>query len=814
MKPRILLLVDRPGWAYDTAARALQRELAEHFTISIAYVVDRPDLRKLEFDLLHVFFWGETWHLQFRIPKEKVFKEVSSHRWQEAEYGCLAPDEFVLRQLGDAGHLGATSLRLQRLLAPLRPIGWIPNGFDSHSHFTIEREGPLRIGWAGNRRDPCKGLTDVLLPACGTDFTLAIAGGERDRAGMADFYRSIDVLCVASTHEGEPLTLVEGMASGCFPVAVDVGIVPELVRHGRDGLIVNRTPAAFRAAFQWCTDNLATVRAAGRSNAQGMAKKRTWAVVAPRWQQAWSAALASARPLTVAEQNFGERLLEWPARAQAAAALVSELPWNPGDRLVDLGCGKQTLRALIPAELRYVPVDRVSRSADTIVIDLGVERPAGDFPLGVALGLLEYLPDLRGFLAWLCAHVDHAVLSFNDCSDVERATRQHWKSRASLVEFERLLAELGAEVRATKELSATERVYAFSTGRGRTFAVPSGSEPASEPKLIALFSAAVHGDNSGDALIEDAVRRLLPGNTFVRVPLVTAPNERELEQVDACDVGIVCGTNLYQHTFACGLDEATLKRIRIPLVPLGIGASAAIGSVPRMDKASARAVRALHDRCQVASVRDPLSAEFVRSLGIKNVELTGCPVLFHGIAEPEFVDAGTELQVSIRERLLHVPAELGAKQRATLTRLCRERRPTLVVQSPYDLPLAFELAARHGVRVVCDPGFQAGALVDAVRVCKRTLGFRLHYGMLALSWGRPATFLATDTRVTEFCRMMGLPWHEVATYEDAELVDELARPAPDMAAFTRRWRALRDTMVAVLHANGLRTALAQPEVVA
>ena len=66
---------------------------------------------------------------------------------------------------------------------------------------------------------------------------------------MARFYNSIDVICVASTAEGDPLPLVEGMACGCFPVCVDVGIVPELVQSGVNGLIVDRTPAAFRAAL-------------------------------------------------------------------------------------------------------------------------------------------------------------------------------------------------------------------------------------------------------------------------------------------------------------------------------------------------------------------------------------------------------------------------------------------------------------------------------------------------------------------------------------------------------------------------------------
>lgn len=138
------------------------------------------------------------------------------------------------------------------------------------------RSGKLRIGWAGNEKDVCKGINDILRPAAGSDFELRVAAGNRGHHEMPEFYNSIDVICVASTAEGQPLPLIEALACGCFPVCVDVGIVPELVRHGSDGLIVNRTPAAFKAAFQWCTVNVDRVRATGLANAEEMLRTRTW----------------------------------------------------------------------------------------------------------------------------------------------------------------------------------------------------------------------------------------------------------------------------------------------------------------------------------------------------------------------------------------------------------------------------------------------------------------------------------------------------------------------------------------------------------
>jgi glycosyltransferase involved in cell wall biosynthesis/2-polyprenyl-3-methyl-5-hydroxy-6-metoxy-1,4-benzoquinol methylase len=293
-KPRVLMLVDKRGWAYDTAAQAISKRLADEFEFRIEYVRENPDLNAWKWDLLYVFFWGETYHQKFVSDPRRVIKEISSHRWaNEDAYGRLNPEQAARKYLADAGTLTATSRRLQSLFAPHREVHWCPNGFEPAVFRPADpRSGPLRIGWAGNQNDPCKGLHDVLKPAAGSDFELVLAGGDLDSAAMGRFYSSIDVLCVASTAEGEPLTLVEGMAAGVFPVAVDVGIVPELVRHGEDGFIVGREPAAFRAAFQWCRQNVARVRDAGARNARRLAEERRWDDVSPHWRQALRAAWA------------------------------------------------------------------------------------------------------------------------------------------------------------------------------------------------------------------------------------------------------------------------------------------------------------------------------------------------------------------------------------------------------------------------------------------------------------------------------------------------------------------------------------------
>lgn len=277
-KPRVLLLADCRGWYFDIVGQALIRQLSDEFDFKIDYAHERPDLKQWPFDLVYVFFWGETYHQPFVSGPRQVIKEIASHRWElEEQYGKMSAPQMVKTYLADAGIVTTISKRLQHTFEPYREVWRVPQGFDpGQFQMKSKRTGPIKIGWAGNVKDPCKGVQDILQPAASGDFELHLATGSLTHQQMADFYNSIDVICVASTAEGGPMPLIEAMACGCFPIAVDVGIVPELVTHQQNGLIVERTPWAFRDAFAWCTANPEQVREAGAMNAQQMLGQRTW----------------------------------------------------------------------------------------------------------------------------------------------------------------------------------------------------------------------------------------------------------------------------------------------------------------------------------------------------------------------------------------------------------------------------------------------------------------------------------------------------------------------------------------------------------
>jgi 2-polyprenyl-3-methyl-5-hydroxy-6-metoxy-1,4-benzoquinol methylase/glycosyltransferase involved in cell wall biosynthesis len=401
-KPTIVLLVDRHGGAFDIIAQSIVKRLSSRFEFIIRYVVEKPDLNAEHFDVLFVFFWGERYHEQFSIAPHKIIKEVASHRWALEElYGKLSVRDFVKTYLTNCGFVTTPSRRLFNQISPfLETIFWCPNGIETDLfNFKRPRNGPLRIGWVGNPRDECKGLHDILVPACKDRFRFAFSNGLWSRGKTAAFYNSIDVIAIASEGEGQPLPLMEGMACGCFPVSTDVGIVPELITTGYNGLIVGRSVESFRNAFLWCEENLDRIRRVGRYNAVTCRQVRSWDVQVERIAHVFEIALAVrpfARELPMENdsnallhgkpvihdelqntlQDYAHHLKRMNPGNISEAAYLSTVPYyktelkpllpvNRESRIVDIGTGFGHLPRYL-LENGYLHVGAVDSSAELL----------------------------------------------------------------------------------------------------------------------------------------------------------------------------------------------------------------------------------------------------------------------------------------------------------------------------------------------------------------------------------------------------------------------------------------------------------------
>jgi L-malate glycosyltransferase len=72
-----------------------------------------------------------------------------------------------------------------------------------------------------------------------------------ERQDVPSLLGLFDIFVMPSLHEGIPMALLEALAAGCPVVASAVGGVPEVVRDGKDGMLVpSKDPAAIAEAIQ------------------------------------------------------------------------------------------------------------------------------------------------------------------------------------------------------------------------------------------------------------------------------------------------------------------------------------------------------------------------------------------------------------------------------------------------------------------------------------------------------------------------------------------------------------------------------------
>lgn len=270
------------GWSYDHTARGIAPFLRGDVRIAYHPDVASGALARWEADVVVDLWWKGTLHWASGL---RTLRQVSSHRWNTAVQHGFGVRVTRQQMCDGVGAVAVPSQRLYDALTPVCPhVHVCPKGFDPKALWSYGRRrttGDMRVCWAGEATHVDKRAGEVETAWPGAHM----ADKCLTRGEMCDFYNGADVLAVASVAEGDPRPLIEGMACGLFPVCTDVGIVPELVTHGVNGLII-QSVKDLRAAFLWCAANRRYVRDAGEANARRMLEWRTWEWVAPYWQTA------------------------------------------------------------------------------------------------------------------------------------------------------------------------------------------------------------------------------------------------------------------------------------------------------------------------------------------------------------------------------------------------------------------------------------------------------------------------------------------------------------------------------------------------
>ncbi len=292
-RPRILLIVDIPNWAFHTLARAIQSGLAHRFRCDIMIGSQLAAFDETDYDLIHVFFEMERNHLPYVHGKTRILKSVYSHYWQQ--WGMSVAD-FYKTHLREAHAVCVPSALLADALRELPvPVSIAPEGVDT-SFFTpagIKREGPLVVGWAGHPNRSIKRL-EWMKAATDDLCELRLTNGLLSPEEMREFYRSVDIIACSSIAEGAPRPLMEGMSCGLFPLSFDVGIAGELINGNRNGYLVqNNTIEGLRSAVEWCVEHPDKIRDTAFLNRNIAIARRDWRVTLPAQEHIYDTILAT-----------------------------------------------------------------------------------------------------------------------------------------------------------------------------------------------------------------------------------------------------------------------------------------------------------------------------------------------------------------------------------------------------------------------------------------------------------------------------------------------------------------------------------------
>lgn len=200
-------------------------------------------------------FGRQRWRYRFLASFHRhLARKLSSHqvRLSTVESGNLADIQSILglpRELFTVVHNGV----------PATEVRGCP---------TLRQSQPFTVGFLGNVCDG-KGWqitaeAVVLLREQGIPVNYLIAGAVWDKpslerwlrsgsgnikyAGLVDdvyrnFFAKVDLLVLPGESEGMPMSLLEAMASAVPALATPVGGVPAVIKDGRNGFIIDRSPA-------------------------------------------------------------------------------------------------------------------------------------------------------------------------------------------------------------------------------------------------------------------------------------------------------------------------------------------------------------------------------------------------------------------------------------------------------------------------------------------------------------------------------------------------------------------------------------------
>ncbi|MBX3193981.1 MAG: polysaccharide pyruvyl transferase family protein [Microbacteriaceae bacterium] len=320
--------------------------------------------------------------------------------------------------------------------------------------------------------------------------------------------------------------------------------------------------------------------------------------------------------------------------------------------------------------------------------------------------------------------------------------------------------------------------------------------------------------NAGDHLIGRRAHALLARHVDDDIQTVDrrAITDESYELMNRARAVLLTGGPAYQRQLHPGIYPLDLDRIRVPVVPYGLGWKARTDATPasfEFTSESLEFVRRIHSDPRIqSSARCYQTVDLLEHNGVDNVLMTGCPVWYDE-------DRLAEDYV-FPERIHRLVISLPAKPRGDTVALARhlaKRFPNaerfVSYQSGFRAASRVVTAkrwaervavARHGFRPVDFAG-DADAMIDFMSGVDLHVGYRVHSHLFSLSRRITSVLFAEDSRAIGQAEATGghaVPESASNADKIAEVNRVLDTHGADIARAVERMRETFPTMLRFL----------------
>lgn len=339
--------------------------------------------------------------------------------------------------------------------------------------------------------------------------------------------------------------------------------------------------------------------------------------------------------------------------------------------------------------------------------------------------------------------------------------------------------------------------------------------------------------NMGDLFVYDSSLKLLD---FIHVePLkLTNCSQQDLDRYNSeFDFCFLRGSNYIHPNMQWGNAASILKKLKIPVVPFGIGAQSPENQEILISQETKEILKIMADRCVSVGVRGAYTAEILSQIGINNIDIIGCPTLFRHnnpdlqIKLPPFEEieaVGYTLRREVSNDYSSSTLHYLQIQRDMIFDLNKKFTLTIMAQGEIEEKMIFyrftneisgalkNLVSVNWLKAESDPmqdiyfnqmfySESVSGYDEIVRKLDLVLGFRLHGNLISLANGTPAIYCNYDSRTREFAETYSIPSYDIDSPENF-LIEEYYQQ--DLfEKFNKRYKEMYFTMSEFLSKNGM-----------